>query len=71
MRENRLYGSEGGEAKSLPYPYLSPRDDPSTRSPRQPRSPLFSWTTRASGPRRVEFCECAEAELWIASRRLQ
>jgi hypothetical protein len=21
MRENRLYGSEGGEAKSLPYPY--------------------------------------------------
>src|SRR5271170_5874705 len=22
MRENRLYGSEGGEAKSLPYPYL-------------------------------------------------
>ena len=26
MRENRLYGSEGGEAKSLPYPY-----QPSTR----------------------------------------
>src|ERR1700687_3786993 len=22
MRENRPYGSEGGEAKSLPYPYL-------------------------------------------------
>ena len=21
MRENRLYGSEGGEVKSLPYPY--------------------------------------------------
>ena len=21
MRENRPYGSEGGEAKSLPYPY--------------------------------------------------
>jgi len=21
MRENRTYGSEGGEAKSLPYPY--------------------------------------------------
>jgi hypothetical protein len=21
MRENRLYGSEGGEAQSLPYPY--------------------------------------------------
>jgi hypothetical protein len=21
MRENRQYGSEGGEAKSLPYPY--------------------------------------------------
>src|SRR5947207_14014396 len=27
MRENRTYGSEGGEAKSLPYPYRlsSPR----------------------------------------------
>ena len=24
MRENRLYGSEGGEAKSLPYPYQGP-----------------------------------------------
>ena len=23
MRENRTYGSEGGEAKSLPYPYQS------------------------------------------------
>src|SRR6267378_5337938 len=23
MRENRPYGSEGGEAKSLPYPYRS------------------------------------------------
>jgi hypothetical protein len=23
MRENRPYGSEGGEAKSLPYPYQS------------------------------------------------
>jgi len=23
MRENRLYGSEGGEVKSLPYPYHS------------------------------------------------
>ena len=22
MRENRTYGSEGGEAKNLPYPYL-------------------------------------------------
>jgi hypothetical protein len=21
MRENRTYGSEGGEAKNLPYPY--------------------------------------------------
>jgi hypothetical protein len=26
MRENRLYGSEGGEVKSLPYPYQGPRD---------------------------------------------
>jgi len=26
MRENRLYGSEGGEAKSLPYPYQGLRD---------------------------------------------
>ena len=25
MRENRLYGSEGGEAKSLPYPYQGPQ----------------------------------------------
>ena len=25
MRENRLYGSEGGEVKSLPYPYHLPR----------------------------------------------
>jgi hypothetical protein len=25
MRENRTYGSEGGEAKSLPYPYQGPR----------------------------------------------
>ena len=26
MRENRPYGSEGGEAKSLPYPYQAPRN---------------------------------------------
>jgi hypothetical protein len=28
MRENRLYGSEGGESDALPYPYQvpSPRD---------------------------------------------
>jgi hypothetical protein len=25
MRENRPYGSEGGEAKSLPYPYRADR----------------------------------------------
>ena len=25
MRENRTYGSEGGEAKSLPYPYRKGR----------------------------------------------
>ena len=25
MRENRPYGSEGGKAKSLPYPYQGPR----------------------------------------------
>src|SRR5882757_4218873 len=30
MRENRPYGSEGGEAQSLPDPYR-PRDDASTR----------------------------------------
>jgi len=24
MRENRTYGSEGGEAKSLPYPLSEP-----------------------------------------------
>ena len=35
MRENRLYGSEGGEAKSLPYPYhLSTKC--STASPQKP-----------------------------------
>jgi hypothetical protein len=33
MRENRLYGSEGGEAKSLPYPY-----PPSGRARRLARS---------------------------------
>ena len=27
MRENRLYGSEGGEVKSLPYPYQGPQCD--------------------------------------------
>ena len=27
MRENRLYGSEGGEVKSLPYPYQGPQHD--------------------------------------------
>ena len=27
MRENRLYGSEGGEAKSLPYPYQGPQHE--------------------------------------------
>ena len=39
MRENRTYGSEGGEAKSLPYPYrrrapqdLAQRPCPSPRS---------------------------------------
>ena len=25
MRENRTCGSEGGEAQSLPYPYVRPR----------------------------------------------
>ena len=28
MRENRSYGSEGGEAQSLPYPYQSRRLGP-------------------------------------------
>ena len=28
MRENRLYGSEGGEVKSLPYPYQPWRRNP-------------------------------------------
>ena len=32
MRENRTYGSEGGEAKSLPYPYRKAR----FRSPKTP-----------------------------------
>ena len=28
MRENRTYGSEGGEAKSLPYPYRHQLEKP-------------------------------------------
>jgi hypothetical protein len=37
MRENRTCGSEGGEAKSLPYPYRKD-DDPSAPPP--PCNPL-------------------------------
>ena len=36
MRENRLYGSEGGEVKSLPYPY---QGSASARSPNSARGP--------------------------------
>jgi hypothetical protein len=37
MRENRTYGSEGGEAKSLPYPY-------------RPRAAARVIPTRSAGP---------------------
>ena len=41
MRENRPYGSEGGEAKSLPYPYrveiVSPLFNPFRFASRTPR----------------------------------
>jgi hypothetical protein len=33
MRENRPYGSEGGEAKSLPYPYREIFSDPTGTPP--------------------------------------
>src|ERR1700687_4771964 len=32
MRENRTYGSEGGEAKSLPYPYRRIKTTPASRN---------------------------------------
>ena len=41
MRENRLYGSEGGEAKSLPYPY---RTKPLLEAPSLDRFVLLAMT---------------------------
>ena len=68
MRENRLYGSEGGEVKSLPYPYhlstglsLDAFTPPVLKS-RLPRS-------AAPADMRVQPFERAAAELWIASLR--
>ena len=40
MRENRLYGSEGGEAKSLPYPY---------QTKETPRNKCFNLGLRGDG----------------------
>jgi hypothetical protein len=44
MRENRLYGSEGGEVKSLPYPYQT---KPQMRSPSLDCFALLAMTDRA------------------------
>ena len=44
MRENRLYGSEGGEAKSLPYPYQT---KPQLETPSLGRFALLAMTERA------------------------
>jgi len=40
MRENRPYGSEGGEAKSLPYPYQLAMQDLLERAVLPDRAPL-------------------------------
>ena len=44
MRENRLYGSEGGEAKSLPYPYQT---KPQLETPGLGRVALLAMTESA------------------------
>jgi hypothetical protein len=50
MRENRLYGSEGGEAKSLPYPYhgFAAAHSPICRGPSADVASSGTETTRLS-----------------------
>jgi hypothetical protein len=50
MRENRLYGSEGGEAKSLPYPYHSLYEMVGRQVPETGRVVNVSRTCGVGGP---------------------
>ena len=50
MRENRTYGSEGGEAKSLPYPY---RQLVEQRSAPQYAPPQLAASSRSSVSSRI------------------
>jgi hypothetical protein len=70
MRENRLYGSEGGEAKSLPYPYHLSTRWPADRSQNRRRSGSFNDLLRQQ-TRRAQIGGRAAAEPWIASLRSQ
>ena len=49
MRENRLYGSEGGEAKSLPYPYHLSTKCSTDESPKTGRVVTISAACRGAG----------------------
>jgi hypothetical protein len=68
MRENRLYGSEGGEAKSLPYPYHGPAAACSPIGLRLVRRRLQSWKQRSTlsdvlTPPSFSGCERADSDL--------
>jgi len=63
MRENRPYGSEGGEAKSLPYPYQLAMQDLLERAVLPDRAPLDeTGPPRSRGRVRPCFCVCQGGE---------
>ena len=51
MRENRPYGSEGGEAKSFPYPYQK-----ATRPVLLARAPSPGAPAQLDGPESLRGC---------------
>ena len=54
MRENRTYGSEGGEARSLPYPYHLLMRERSRHARKTPYSPRRERARALEGrPRRA------------------
>ena len=55
MRENRTYGSEGGESGSigLPYPYRQSRRDSGNRSRSSERADARPLTTHNPNPLRL------------------
>src|ERR1700722_20997373 len=68
MRENRLYGSEGGEVKSLPYPYQGAAVRPSGLLAPRMLGPLDCFVARA--PRNDGWVAADPIDSVVIGRRL-